>query len=96
MLLRSLFLCHQVNDNFCDCPLDGSDEPSTGACPNSDFKCSSPDGKVIRSSRVNDGICDCCDGSDEWNGEPIDGFVPLPLETQKKLGKYQAPCPNVC
>ena len=23
--------------------------------------------KFIPSSRVNDGICDCCDASDEWN-----------------------------
>ena len=22
----------------------------------------------LRSSRVNDGVCDCCDGSDEWAG----------------------------
>ena len=23
---------------------------------------------VLRSSRVNDGVCDCCDGTDEYNG----------------------------
>jgi len=25
----------------------------------------------IPSSRVNDGICDCCDGSDEWKNESL-------------------------
>lgn len=34
----------------------------------------------IPSSRVNDGICDCCDGSDEW------------LE---RFGK-KTDCPNTC
>lgn len=28
----------------------------------------------IQSSRINDGICDCCDGSDEWLER--DGVVP--------------------
>ncbi len=25
--------------------------------------------RVLQSSRVNDGICDCCDGADEWANE---------------------------
>jgi len=29
----------KVNDDFCDCPSDGSDEPSTNACMNGRFFC---------------------------------------------------------
>ncbi|XP_072027532.1 uncharacterized protein [Amphiura filiformis] len=56
----------RVNDDFCDCLSDGSDEPATDACPNGRFYCETEE-KYIPSSRVNDGICDCCDASDEWN-----------------------------
>jgi hypothetical protein len=58
-----------VNDDYCDCPLDveASDEPSTGACVNSKFYCCFKPLNLF-SSRVNDMICDCCDGSDEWGG----------------------------
>jgi alpha-glucosidase len=28
-----------VNDDFCDCPEDGSDEPSTNACRKGTFTC---------------------------------------------------------
>ena len=28
----------------------------------------SSEDKYLPSSRTNDGICDCCDGSDEWKG----------------------------
>jgi hypothetical protein len=55
-----------VNDNFADCN-DFSDEPGTGIIANSTFYCQnefySP--KSIRGWSVGDGICDCCDGSDE-------------------------------
>lgn len=56
-----------MNDNYCDC---GDDEPETNACSfyTSDmFRCKSTvyANQLVPLSRVDDGICDCCDGSDE-------------------------------
>ncbi|ESL08355.1 hypothetical protein TRSC58_03942, partial [Trypanosoma rangeli SC58] len=70
---------YRVNDDYCDCS-DGSDEPGTSACTthsvrvkfpaNWNFKCKNIGFKPreIPHNRINDGICDCCDGSDEYSG----------------------------
>lgn len=85
----------QVNDDYCDCPLDteASDEPSTGACRQQKFHCQK-EVKLLPSSRVNDGVCDCCDGSDEWKGLQL--LNKLSEAMKKKLHKFQSPCPDVC
>jgi len=89
---------NRVNDNYCDCTLDGLDEPSTSACsgvgykqqgvavsaypgvaaaaaaaaaPNASpvlFWCANAgvNSVFIPTSRVSDGVCDCCDGADEY------------------------------
>lgn len=79
-----------VNDDYCDCP-DGSDEPGTGACPNTRFYCAG-ENRYLPSSRINDGICDCCDGSDEWKKETVREDV---LQKHNFDIKY-VPCVNFC
>ncbi|MBA0577410.1 hypothetical protein Golob_000090, partial [Gossypium lobatum] len=43
----------------------------TSACPTAKFYCKNAGHipQLLFSSRVNDGICDCCDGSDEYDGQ---------------------------
>lgn len=81
-----LFACGvpalKLNDEFCDCPLDGSDERNTSACaglvverPDAMFRCKTavffPSSEArqmdvgVHLSKVNDGVFDCCDGTDE-------------------------------
>ena len=49
----------------------------------------------VHSSKVNDGICDCCDGSDEWaENQPL--LKTLENKDQEKLHKFQTPCQNTC
>lgn len=60
-----------MNDGHCDCPEDGFDEPETAACKNGRFYCKHGENnkttsESIPSFMVNDGVCDCCDGSDEY------------------------------
>ena len=55
------------------------------------FFCSSQQ-QYLPSSRINDGICDCCDGSDEWKKQTVRGDV---LTNHNFNIKY-APCVNGC
>ncbi|KAL7675848.1 hypothetical protein ACOME3_002112 [Neoechinorhynchus agilis] len=61
-----------INDDYCDCEADGSDEPGTSACrnaflycPNEGFIPQNVSSRLTKTNIIDDGICDCCDGSDE-------------------------------
>ena len=62
------------DDDFCDDTRNGSDESFSSACSgyvgNSAVMCKDMRfvSMKVFSSRLNDGVCDCCDGSDEKNG----------------------------
>jgi len=100
----------QINDGYCDCPLDGIDEPNTSACSGSIdggwagvlpkykptdekaaqisnyFVCHQQPNLKLPLSRVNDGICDCCDGSDEV----------LSTTTTSTSSPTATTCPDIC
>lgn len=86
----------KINDNYCDCPLDGSDEPGTNACNNGFFYCDTTSlkfkGSKIPSYKVHDGYCDCCDGSDEW----IDDLAFYVPKGSKGFPYHQIECINKC
>jgi len=70
-----------VGDDFCDC---GNDEADTGACPDTLYTCPNRPhlSTQVFSSRVNDGLCDCCDGSDEWRRPTLCPNTCLDLATR--------------
>jgi len=49
----------RVNDDFCDCPLTGLDEPGTSACSLGTFFCANRGSrsKFVPSGYVGDGVC---------------------------------------
>lgn len=54
-----------INESWFSCSLVSCD---AAACANGHFFCPNPGfrGKTVSTMIVNDGVCDCCDGSDEW------------------------------
>lgn len=103
-----------INDGYCDCPLDGLDEPDTDACSGSvdggwagiiqvsttnnnndigdddkvmstpkTISCEHQPDLILPLSRINDGICDCCNGSDE-------SFTDCPDECDSILAEQRA------
>lgn len=98
----------RINDNFCDCPTNGADEPATNACAgieywpghssDSDtnpsvvvvFTCPQQPTVQLASSKVHDGICDCCDGADELHGTCEDNCAEILAAEREKQQKAKA------
>jgi len=95
LITKEIIQYSMVNDDYCDCK-DGSDEPSTSACPGTFFFCSSSSSSTIPSSRVNDGVCDCCDGSDEYQNVRNPLLARPARDRQEVIGKFLTPCPDTC
>ena len=98
----------RVDDGYCDCPHDGSDEVGTGACagsmdgmwaglaprllpsddgaavPPAAFACRQQPTLRLPLSRLNDGVCDCCDGSDEATDPSL------------ASASMRGSCPDIC
>jgi hypothetical protein len=58
------------DDDFCDDVSDADEETTTSACSywtvkQRTFLCKRGSTKSLFASRIADGVCDCCDGSDE-------------------------------
>ncbi|KAF8991254.1 hypothetical protein BDZ89DRAFT_1192522 [Hymenopellis radicata] len=70
-----------VNDDSCDCP-DGSDEPGTGACPNTYFYCRNEGHTGAKHTEFKKP--ECCDGSDERPGVCENICVEVGKEYRKK------------
>ena len=49
--------------------------------------------RYLRSKLVNDGVCDCCDGSDEWKGLTLSDENKLPRKGEKVRF---TPCSDIC
>lgn len=76
-----------INDGYCDSPI-ADDEPMTSACSMSSFappfRCVAegyPEERIFP-SRVHDGICDCCDGSDEAGNKNMKEACPNVCESR--------------
>lgn len=87
----------KINDDYCDCPMDGSDEPGTSACNHGVFYCETSSRKSaakIPSYKINDGYCDCCDGSDEWAEAAL--LYELKVTGSGGVTFHGVKCPNRC